>query len=137
MADLSAVYQTYDNSGTGIAASYLPANNYKSFAASNFGTRELAFYSVTITGVHTSYTASNSLFVKALKGVAQVAEIFFVGTPASDAFVVAVASNTDNGTASANANDETLEVAIERAIHISSGTNATVAALSASGASIA
>ena len=29
MADLSAVYQTYNNSGTGIAASYLPANNYK------------------------------------------------------------------------------------------------------------
>ncbi len=29
MADLSAVYQTYDNAGSGIAASYLPANNYK------------------------------------------------------------------------------------------------------------
>ena len=136
MADLSAVYQTYDNAGSGIAASYLPANNYKSFAASNFGTRELAFYSVTISGVHTSYTASNSTFVKALKGIAQVAEIFFVGTPASDAFVVAIASNTDNGTASANANDETLEVAIERALAVSPG-SATVAALTASGASIA
>ena len=29
MADLSAVYQTYSNAGAGIAASYLPANNYK------------------------------------------------------------------------------------------------------------
>ena len=29
MADLSAVYQTYNNAGSGIAASYLPANNYK------------------------------------------------------------------------------------------------------------
>ena len=29
MADLSAVYQTYNNAGSGIAASYLPANNYQ------------------------------------------------------------------------------------------------------------
>jgi hypothetical protein len=29
MADLSAFYQTYSNAGAGIAASYLPANNYK------------------------------------------------------------------------------------------------------------
>ncbi len=136
MADLSAVYQTYNNSGTGIAASYLPANNYKSFAASNFGTRELAFYSVTISSVESGYTASNSTFVKALKGIAQVAEIFFVGTPASNAFVVGIATNTDNGTASANANDETLEVAIERALAVSPG-SATVALLTASGASIA
>ena len=29
MADLSAFYQTYTNAGVGVAASYLPANNYK------------------------------------------------------------------------------------------------------------
>ena len=29
MADLSAFYQTYTNAGAGVAASYLPANNYK------------------------------------------------------------------------------------------------------------
>ena len=29
MADLSAFYQTYNNAGAGVAASYLPANNYK------------------------------------------------------------------------------------------------------------
>ena len=29
MADLSTFYQTYTNAGAGVAASYLPANNYK------------------------------------------------------------------------------------------------------------
>jgi hypothetical protein len=136
MADLSAFAQTYSNAGAAITTAYLPANNYKSVPSSKFGTRELAFFSVTISGVHTSYTASNSTYVKAIKGIQQVAEVYFVGTPASDAFVVAVALDTDNGQTSANTNDESLEVAIERALAVSPG-SATVAALTASGASIA
>ena len=41
MADLSAVYQTYNNAGTGIAASYLPANNYKHVISTSDAGREL------------------------------------------------------------------------------------------------
>jgi hypothetical protein len=41
MADLSAVYQTYNNAGTGIAASYLPANNYKNVISTSDAGREL------------------------------------------------------------------------------------------------
>ena len=136
MADLTSIAQTYSNAGAAITTAYLPANNYKSVPSSKFGTRELAFYSVTISGVHTSYTASNSTYVKAIKGIQQVAEVYFVGTPATDAFVVGIATDTDNGQTSANANDESLEVAIERALAVSPG-SATVAALTASGASIA
>jgi hypothetical protein len=136
MADLTSFAQTYSNAGAAITTAYLPANNYKSVPSSKFGTRELAFYSVTISGVHTGYTASNSTYVKAIKGIQQVAEVYFVGTPASDAFVVAIATDTDNGQTSANASDESLEVAIERALAVSPG-SATVAALAASGASIA
>ena len=136
MADLSAFAQTVSNAGAAITTAYLPANNYKAAPSSKFGTRELAFFSVTIASVETGYTASNSTFAKAIKGIQQVAEVYFVGTPASNAFVVAVALDTDNGQASANANDESLEVAIERALAVTPG-SATVAALTASGASIA
>lgn len=39
MADLSAFYQTYTNAGVGVAASYLPANNYKTaISTSDAGT---------------------------------------------------------------------------------------------------
>ena len=41
MADLSAVYQTYNNAGSGIAASYLPANNYKNVINTSDAGREL------------------------------------------------------------------------------------------------
>ena len=41
MADLSAVYQTYNNAGSGIAASYLPANNYKNVISTSDAGREL------------------------------------------------------------------------------------------------
>ena len=39
MADLSAFYETYTNAGVGVAASYLPANNYKTaISTSDAGT---------------------------------------------------------------------------------------------------
>lgn len=120
----------------GSATTGLGDNAYKAAPSSKFGTRELEFYSVTITDVHVGYTASDSTFAKAVRGIQQVAEVFFVGTPSSDAFVVAIAGDTNNGQASGNANDESLEVAIERALAVSPG-SATVAALTASGASIA
>jgi len=41
MADLSAVFQTYNNAGSGIAASYLPANNYKNVISTSDAGREL------------------------------------------------------------------------------------------------
>lgn len=130
--------------GTDVATNYLrvvgPAYTesagVRTYAGpfSTFGTRQLAFYKITSTGIHTGYTASNSLFQKALNGVAITSELYFVGTPASDNVVFAIAVDTDAGTASDNANDQTIQAAVRAA---TGDNSATVAALTASGASIA
>jgi hypothetical protein len=123
-----------DNSGVTITQNYL-----KSAPGSQFGTRALSFYKVTSTGVHTGYTASNSLFEKAVKGIQQTSELYFVGTPASDNFVFAIASDTDAGQTGAaayvaNSAAQTIQAAVRATTGDSS---ATVGALTASGASIA
>ena len=123
-----------DNSGVTITANYL-----KSAPGSQFGTRALAFYKVTSTGVATGYTASNSLFEKAVKGIQITSELYFVGTPASDNFVFAIASDTDAGQTGAaayvaNSAAQTIQAAVR--LTTADG-SATVTALTASGASIA
>ena len=123
-----------DNSGVTITANYL-----KSAPSSQFGTRALAFYKVTSTGVETGYTASNSLFQNAVKGIQVTSELYFVGTPATANFVFAIASDTDAGQTGAaayvaNSNAQTIQAAVK----LTTGdAAATVTALTASGASIA
>ena len=122
-----------DNSGVTITANYL-----KSAPSSQFGTRALAFYKVTSTGVETGYTASNSLFQNAVKGIQVTSELYFVGTPATANFVFAIASDTDAGQTGAaayvaNSNAQT----IQAAVRLTTGDiNATVTPLVASGPSI-
>jgi len=84
MADLSAVYQTYDNSGTGIAASYLPANNYKhvinqadvgrelivKLAGTNLTNDDLNSVIAYITTSHGTNGSGDSAFVVAAVGTA-------------------------------------------------------------------
>ena len=131
--------------GTTVATNYLRVNgpNYTESGQartytgpfSAFGTRELAFYKVTSTGVHTGYLLANSLFEKCIKGIQQNAEIYFVGTPASDNFVFAIASDTGTNVVSGNNSAaQTIQSAV-RATSADSG--ATVTSLTASGASIA
>jgi hypothetical protein len=100
------------------------------------GIRQLSFFSVTITGVHTNYTNANSLFAKAVLGAQTGAELFFVGTPAADAFVIAVATDTMD---SSGPEDLTPTVAEQIKINVDTftGETSTVVALTASGASIA
>ena len=100
------------------------------------GIRQLSFFSVTITGVHTGYTAANSLFSKAVLGAMTGAEIFFVGTPASNAFVIAVATDTAD-TSGPEDTSPTLAEELKNNIDAFTGDTSTVAALTASGASIA
>ena len=116
-----------------VGPDYTESGGVRTYAGpySNFGTRKLAFYSVTISGLHTGYTLSNSLFQKALNGVASVAEMYFVGVPATNAVVIAIAADTDASTTATNG--QTLAEAIDAA----TGASSTVAALTASGASIA
>ncbi len=134
MPNINTVAQTFDNSGAEITASRVGANNHKGAAASNFSTRTLSFYKVTYSGIHTGYTASNSDFVKAIYGLQRVAQLAFVGTPASDNFVFAVETDTNNGAGVGNtSNDATLADAATASL----GASVTVTALTASGASIA
>jgi hypothetical protein len=119
-----------------VGPSYTESGGARTYAGpfTNFGTRQLAFYKITSTGIHTGYTLSNSLFQKALNGVAITSELYFVGVPASDNVVFAIAVDTDAGTTSDNANDQTIQAAVRAA---SGDGSATVTALTASGASIA
>lgn len=100
------------------------------------GIRQLSFFSVTITGVHTGYTNANSLFAKAVLGAQTGAELFFVGTPASNAFVIAVATDTADASDPGD-NSPTVAEQLKANIDAFTGESSTVAALTASGASIA
>ena len=115
--------------GTEVASNYA-----KAAPSSRFGTRELSFYSVALTGVETNYTDSNSNFAKAIRGIMLNAEVFFVGTPAAGAFVVAVATDTC-GNEIEGASSRTLS--LKEAVDVATGGSSTVTALVASGASIA
>jgi hypothetical protein len=123
-----------DNSGVTITQNYLVSK-----PGSQFGTRALSFYKVTSTGVATNYSTSNSLFEKAVKGIQQTSELYFVGTPASDNFVFAIASDTDAGQTGAAAYvANSAAQTIQTAVRATTGDgSATVGALTASGASIA
>lgn len=64
--------------------------------------RELAFYTVTLSGVHTGYSAVDSDFEKLVKAIETVSTVEILGTPASNAFRVAIsgaapAANTSAG----------------------------------------
>jgi len=110
MADLTAVYQTYNNAGTGIAASYLSANNYKLLGDgasgvgpyTRFGTRQLQAIKIVSASVDftTTPAISNSNMSKAVAGLlAGGAEVFYVGKPTasgSNVFVALVALDTAN-----------------------------------------
>jgi len=84
MADLTAVYQTYNNAGSGIAASYLSANNYKNainqadvgrelivkIAKTNMTDTQVNAYIQYITTSHGSSGSGDSAFVVAALGTA-------------------------------------------------------------------
>ena len=75
--------------GTSIARNYL-----KAVETTNMGTRKLAFFQVELSGVHTNYTDSNSLFAKAVRGLETVIEIYGVGVPSSNQFTVIASDDT-------------------------------------------
>jgi hypothetical protein len=122
--------------GTTVAANYLKSTaNF-----SQFGTRELAFISITVSGVHTGAAAADSLFSKTVRALQQSVEVYFVGTPATNAFVAIIAADTsfNYDSASAGVGSGTGWGLLETAIAAGNGgTAATVATLAASGASIA
>ena len=119
-----------DNSGVSITQNYLVVK-----PSSQFGTRQLAFYKITSTGCATNYSNSNSLFQNLVKGVQQTSEIYAVGTPSADNFVVVIASDTDAGQTGAAAYvANTNAQSIQTAVRATSGDgSATVTSLTLTG----
>ena len=119
--------------GTTVAANYRKAS-----PSSMFGTPDLKFYSVSVANVHTNYANSNSLFFKCVNGVQRHNEVYFVGTPSSGAFVVAIRDNTSPDSANTGDTSPTVAERMKADIEAANGSvTATVAVLTASGASIA
>ena len=122
--------------GTTVAANYLKTTgNF-----SQFGTRELAFISISVSGLDTTYANANSTFSKTVRALQQLVEVYFVGTPASGAVVAIIAADTsfNYDSASAGVGSGTGWGLLETALNAGVGTGTfTVASLTASGASIA
>ena len=89
------------------------------------------FFNVALSGVHTGYTAVDSAFEKAVRGINSVASIVILGTPASGNFVVVVDDSFGGrGSDSATA---TLAAAIDAA----TGGSSTVTEVALSGNGLA
>lgn len=88
---MPSVIGTDSGSGVNVAANYLKAR-----PSTRFATRQLAFFTVTISGVHTNYLNADSAYSRAIRAVQQNAEIYAVGIPAANDFVVVVAQDTAN-----------------------------------------
>ena len=103
------------------------ANYLKAKPSTRFSTRQLAFFTVTISNVHVNYLNSDSLFSKAVRAVQQNAEIYAVGIPAANDFVVIVAQDT------ANDGDNTDDSLNNMAQTLSTATGGTVTAVHLAG----
>ena len=112
--------------------------NYKAAPAFDLGTATLGFYSVTVNeAVETNYANSGSLYQQAVNALQGHMELYGVGTPASNAFVIVVNENTVDkwdDTLNSNANFSKAEATVNAITGLS---GCAIAALSASGASIA
>jgi hypothetical protein len=129
--------------GTYVAANYgrmTSQDTYGGTTYSNFGTRNLGFFKVTLsggtppdfttgagpTGVYTvANNATDSLdyFAVAIRTIQQYGEIYFVGTPTAQNFVFAMALDTAND-AAANSNVEVFNTAYPTLGGTASGTPA-------------
>lgn len=78
------------------APGYVTTNYLKTKPSTRFATRQLAFYNVHISGVGTDAYDSNSNYTKAVRAIQTQAEIYAVGEPTADDFIVVVAQDTAN-----------------------------------------
>ena len=110
--------------GTYVAANYgrmTSQDTYGGTTYSNFGTRNLAFLSVVLSGgtipnlttgagtalggvytVLNNSTDGNDYFSVAVRTIQQYGEVYFVGAPTATSFVVAVAIDTMNSAATSS-----------------------------------
>jgi len=126
----SLIGDTGYNGISGVTANYLKAK-----PSTRFATRQLAFVEIEVTGCHTNPFLSNSLYSRAIRGVQAVAEIFAVGAPATNKFMVVIAQDTDGAsdnadiTAASNGNAQTMEDAVRASIQGNGDLELTIAAV--------
>lgn len=110
MADLTAAgsyYPVYDNTGTGVAASKLGANNYKLVGDgasgigpyTRFGTRRLAAIQIQTAALNEATTPAitQSYMQKMVNALQGFGEVYYIGKPhATDGFVALVSYDTLN-----------------------------------------
>jgi hypothetical protein len=109
--------------GTTVAANYLKAEN----PFSRFGTPELTFLKVTgLTGVGTNAGNANSLYSKALRGIAATAELYYANAQSADVLIVGIVANTQS-TADSQTDTTAGYGLLEAAINASTAGTSTVA----------
>jgi hypothetical protein len=78
-----------------LVGSSIATNHAKALETSQLGTRRQVFFMVDMgTDVATDYTDSDSLYSKAVRAIQTVAEIYTVGKPSGENFIVSVAFET-------------------------------------------
>ena len=106
-------------------AAEISPNWTKTAPTTRVNSRQLAFYLVEIANVHVGYDLAGSLFSTAVRGAMTQGEMFVVGKPAADAFVIVMACDTaGDGSiteifdldAAKNSAAKTLEQAIEASL---------------------
>ena len=139
-----------------VGPSYTVSGDVRTYTGpfSSFGTRILKFYKVA--AVHNggavdftkakldgtgAWSDPNSLFARAILALQQFGEVFYVGTPGTGGFIVALADDTASG-AEPNSNDQAdtfgaMEAAIKAAVGADTSATVTNVKESADGLSIA
>jgi hypothetical protein len=113
----------------------ITANYLKTKPSTRFSTRQLAFVEIEVTGCHTNYANPDSLYSRAVRGVQAVAEIFAVGAPATNKFMVVIAQDTDGASdtadinAAINGNAQSMEEAVRASVQGSGDLELTINAV--------
>ena len=104
MADISAVAQTYDNTGAAIALSYPAANNYKLLGDgaagigpyTRFGIPQLLALKIVSSALDETTTPeiTKSILQQIINGLQSHAEVYYVGIPAANFIVALVNAST-------------------------------------------
>ena len=109
------------------------ANYLKAKPSTRFSTRQLAFVEIEVTGCQTDYTDPDSLYSRAVRGVQAVAEVYAVGIPSSNKFMVVVAQDTDgaddnNDIDIGSSNSQTMQNAVRSSVQGNGDLELTIAA---------
>lgn len=108
--------------GTAVAANYAKAQ-----PSTQFGTRELLFLQIDMNAdVETGYTASDSLYAKAIRGLQTTVELYGVGEPNGNWFTAIASANTAPLNEGQGAGDGDTVNAIQNAINATCNTGCTV-----------